>query len=231
MSIDSTSRTASPAGTRASGAPTTDRRTGAETSTGWRGVPWGTVALLSVVLALSTGFWLETLQGAVGFIERSQHPYEKWLRDLALLFPVFTLSVLAVWAVARRRYRDLSAPKAVVVTGLALTAVTTVVGIAALIANSAYDYHLQSNQLKFAAATHSTALAGESDHAGHESTSQRQTLATHVNGVKLASGLVLGSNLILIAWVIAARGGRLERAPRSPRRLMPTAGPGSHGVR
>jgi hypothetical protein len=187
--------------------------------------------VLSVVLALSTAFWLETLQGAVGFIERSQHPYHKWLRDVALLVPVFGLTVLAVWAVARRRYRDLSAPKPVVVTGLALTVVATVVGVGALIGNSAYDYHLQSNQLSLAEATHSTALSGESGHAGHGSvlTSQRETLQTHVNGVKLASGLVFGSNLILIAWVIAARGGRLERAPRR-RRLVPATGSGSDGV-
>jgi len=179
-------------------------------------IPWGTVVVLSVLLSLSTAFWIEALQGAVGYIERSQHPFHKWLLDVALLFPVFVVSVLAVSAVARRRYRDLSAPRAVVATGLALTAVATVVGVAALITNSAYDYHLQSNQLSLAQATHSTALSGVDSHAEHGGPllSQRQTLQTHVKGVELTSGLVLGSNLILIAWVIAARGGRFERAPR-----------------
>jgi heme/copper-type cytochrome/quinol oxidase subunit 2 len=187
--------------------------------------------VLGVLLALSNGFWLQSLQGAVGYIERGQHPFHTWLLDVALLFPVFVLGVLAVWAVARRRYRDLSAPRAVVVTGLALTAVATLISVAALIANSAYDYHLQSNQLRLAQATHSTALSGESSHAEHGEglVPQRQTLQTHVKGVELTSGLVLGTNLILIAWVIAARGGRLERAPRD-RRLGSATEPESPGV-
>ena len=43
-------------------------------------VPWFTVVPLAVVMAYATGFWLVSLRGAIGAIERTQEPFASWLR-------------------------------------------------------------------------------------------------------------------------------------------------------
>ena len=40
-------------------------------------VPWATVLTLAVVLAYADGFWMTSLRGAVGAIERTQGPFAK----------------------------------------------------------------------------------------------------------------------------------------------------------
>jgi hypothetical protein len=203
-----------------------------------RTVPILTVGLLAVLLAYADGFVVQALQGATGAIERSQHPFSSWLRQSTLMLPVFVLVVLGVLALAHRRYGpELRTPKPVLLTGLLMVIVGTVVGIAAATANAAYNYHLQANQLQLAHTTHSSALAGdtasrnaadpESGHSlgVHTETgtctgsclAQRQTLQTHVRGVTIASGYLLGTNLLLVAWVVALRGGRLDVVPTEER--------------
>src|SRR3954470_22693173 len=114
---------------------------------GRRTVPWSTVALLAVLLACVTGFWMEVLQGATGDIGRTQQPFRGWLRDSAVLLPVFAAGVLASLAVGRRRFGGaLHAFRPVVVTSVLIVGMGTLVGIAALTANAAYNYHLQSDQ-------------------------------------------------------------------------------------
>jgi hypothetical protein len=68
---------------------------------------------------------------------------------------------------------------------------------------------------------HSTALSGETghDHAAGGRCSGvclqlHQTLASHVQGVKLTSGLLLATNLALVGWVLALRGGQLDGPAR-----------------
>ena len=58
-----------------------------------------TVAVLAVVMAAADGFILTSLQGAVGAIERAQGPFGSWLRDTALILPVFVVAI--VWAFTR----------------------------------------------------------------------------------------------------------------------------------
>jgi hypothetical protein len=61
MSIDSARQTVGTLGTRLN-------------------VPWGTVLPLAVVLAYADGFWMLTLRGAIGAIERTQEPFAGWAR-------------------------------------------------------------------------------------------------------------------------------------------------------
>lgn len=181
-----------------------------------RVVPWLTVVPLAVVMGYADGFWMISLRGAVGSIERTQEPFVTWLRESTLVLPVFVLAVLGALTLAARWFGPvLRKPKTVLATALMIVAAGTLVGIAEVAASSAYDYHLQSSQLQ---------LMGSMDHtnAGSAMAQREQaTLALQVSAAGYGSGLLLVTNLVLVGWVVAMRGGRLDvsttrqRAPRA----------------
>ena len=108
-------------------------------------VPWLTVVPLAVLLAYADGFWVVSLRGAAGSIERTQEPFVTWLRESTLALPLFVLAVLGALTLAARWFGPvLRRPKTVVATVLLVVAAGTLVGVAALAASSAYDYQLQS---------------------------------------------------------------------------------------
>ena len=41
-------------------------------------VPWLTVLPFAVVMAYADGFWMTSLRGAVGAIERTDEPFTSW---------------------------------------------------------------------------------------------------------------------------------------------------------
>ena len=55
-------------------------------------LPWVTVFALAVLMAAVDGFILTSLQGAVGAIERAQGPFASWLRDTAIVLPLFVVA-------------------------------------------------------------------------------------------------------------------------------------------
>jgi len=65
-----------------------------------RGVPWKTVVTLAAVLAYADGYWLVSLRGAIGAIERTDHPFASWLRESTAVLPVFVFAVLAALTLA-----------------------------------------------------------------------------------------------------------------------------------
>src|SRR3954454_475705 len=69
---------------------------------GSQAVPWWTVVFLAVLMAYADGFWLISLRGAVGAIERTQEPFAAWLRESTAFLPVFVLAVLAALTLALR---------------------------------------------------------------------------------------------------------------------------------
>jgi hypothetical protein len=221
MSLDLTGRPTPPAVGRL-----TEHPTAAAENVAGRRLPWLTVGLLAGTMAFADGFLIQALQGATGYIERSQHPFESWLRHSALLVPVFVLVVLGVLRLARRRYGpSLRRLRPVLATATAIAAAGTVLGIGAITANAAYNYHLQAGQLALAHTVHSTAISGETshDHAAAGGCSgaclqQHQTLDAHVRGVKVTSGLLLATNVVLVGWVVALRGGQLDGPVRRRRR-------------
>jgi hypothetical protein len=168
------------------------------------GVPWKTVVALAVVLAYADGFWLTSLQGAVGAIERTQGPFASWLRESTMVLPVFVFAVVGVLTLALRWFGPvLTRPKTLAVTGLLIVAAGTIVGLGAIVASSAYDYHLQSAQLHVMDSMHAICTGncfGAEQHA---------TLLVHIRAVLLISRWVLLTNLVLVAWLVAMWGGRL----------------------
>src|SRR4051794_39138510 len=59
-----------------------------------RRTPWLTVGLLAGLLALADGYWLTSLQGAIGAVTRSQRPFATWMTTSAVLLPLFVLVIL-----------------------------------------------------------------------------------------------------------------------------------------
>jgi hypothetical protein len=171
-------------------------------------VPWLTVVPLAVVLAYADGFWLISLRGAVGSIERTGAPFASWLRDSTLALPVFALAVIGALALAAHWFGPmLRKPKTVVAAALLVVAAGTLVGIGALAASSAYDYHLQTSQGALMSSMSMGSTVAQQNPAG---------LALQLRSVGYGSGILLVTNLVLVGWVVALRGGRL--AVRKTRR-------------
>jgi hypothetical protein len=170
-------------------------------------VPWSTVLPLAVVLAYADGFWMISLRGTVGSIERTQEPFASWLRESALALPVFVLAVLAAFTLAARWFGPaLRKPKTILATALLIVAAGTMVGTAEVAASSAYDYHLQTAQLQLESSMGSMGSMGTM---GTTAEQQTASLGLQVRAVAYGSGLLLVTNLVLVGWVMAMRGGRL----------------------
>jgi hypothetical protein len=175
--------------------------------------PWKTVMALAVVLAYADGFWLTSLRGAVGAIERTQSPFASWWQEATLVLPVFVLAVLGALTLAMRWFGPvLRRSRGLVVAGLLVVAAATLVGIAQTVASAAYDYHLQTHQMQIMDSMRSLcqgSCLAEKQHA---------TLLVHIHGVLYISGRLLVTNLVLVAWLVAMWGGRLRLSSTRPAR-------------
>ena len=69
---------------------------------GRRGVPWRTVVALAAVLAYADGFWLISLRGAIGAIERTDRQFPSWFVESTTVLPVFAFAVLGAMTLALR---------------------------------------------------------------------------------------------------------------------------------
>jgi len=184
-------------------------------------VRWRTVVLLAVLMAYADGYWLESVAGAVGAIERTQSPFTSWLRDSTLVLPFVVLGVLVALGIARRRFGPtLTSARAVVLTGLLIVAAGVLVTFAQATLSALYDYHLQAQRLAFI----------QSTHPGHASLESQLALTREADnlGVRYGTGLDLVTNLVLVWWVLAAQGGRLvagrrRQAPSPVQEAIPVA--------
>jgi hypothetical protein len=195
-------------------------------------LPWVTVVVLAVLMAAVDVFIVTSLQGAVGAIERAQGPFETWVRNTTLLLPLFLLAVIWAFSRAHRKHglttKALAKPRRLLTTGLLIVAVGSVVGIGLTVVSAAVDYHLQSNLLQSTAGLHdhgigANAAADPAYANGGWSPDQRQTMALDVKAVGYGSGLIVICNLVVVGWVIALRGGRLNVIAARRRRTSSTA--------
>ena len=187
----------------------TEQRTPA--TTGRSAVPWSQVVTLAVVIAFADGFWVTSLRGAAGAIERTQSPFLDWLRESTLVLPVFVVAVLAAFTVALHRFGPRAhRPRAVLGTALLVVAAGTLAGVLGLVASSAYDYYLQSQQLVVMDSMRS--MCGTTADC---SQMQRATLLLQVRTVGYGSVILLLTNLVVVGWVVAVRGGRFTLARRA----------------
>jgi hypothetical protein len=187
-------------------------------------VSWTTVFAFALVIAYADGFWVTSLQGAVGAIERNENPFHRWLRDSTLMLPLYILAVLTALRMARRLvgkgHRGLVK---YATTALMIVVLTSVLAVAEVAASSAYDYHFQTRHLELehqlmghthtAASPSSFTQAGAADSCTGLCASIRETFDVHVRAVLLSSLVMLITNVVLAIWVLALRSDRLWRGP------------------
>lgn len=186
---------------------------------------WMTVAVFAIVMAYADGFWVTSLQGAVGAIERRQPPLGRWLRDSTLMVPLYLLAVLAALLMARRLVGQRHGKVVKFgTTALLIVLLSSAVATAEVATSSAYDYHLQTRHLELQHVSHTTLVAaqpGSTQAAAGTCTGtcaiQRNTFNMHLRAVMYGSMMMLITNLVLVMWVLALRGNRLWRqCVRSP---------------
>lgn len=181
-------------------------------------VSWTTVGLIAVVIAFIDGFLITALQAAVGAIERSQQPFASWMRGSLIMLPMILVAILVALAISRRwvgQSRRKVAKYAATV--LLIICATTAVSIAEVAASSAYDYHIQSRQIEQLHAAHVHAVGGnpvlvDATYKGTCAmvcTAKHLTVVAHLRAIKLASGLLLLVNFVLVLWALALRGGQI----------------------
>src|SRR6478609_10769200 len=186
MSVDSGSRTPS-------------------TFEGRLAVPWLTVLPLAVLMAYADGFWMLTLRGAVGAIERTQQPFTGWWRESTLVVPLYVLAVLGALMLAMRWFGPvLPSLRAVAASALLTALAGTLLGVAEIVGSCIYDYHLESNQLALMDSMHGICVGSCLDQA------QQSAIAAFVRAVLYTSGFILVTNLVGVGWLVAMRGGRLN---------------------
>ncbi len=192
---------------------------------GWSGVPWSTVLPIAIALGYADGYWLTSLRGAIGAIERTDSPYANWLFESTVSVPLFVCAVLGAITLACRWFGPgLRSGWTAAATGLLVVAAGTVVGLAEITASAAYDYHLQGGQVQFM-----DNMAGGHCSAACIATTNAAQLTVEQRGLLVGGKLLIITNVVLVAWLVALRGGRIlvSRAARSTARPRRLAAPSS----
>jgi hypothetical protein len=168
-------------------------------------VPWLTVLPLAVVMAYADGFWTTSLRGAVGSIERAQEPFASWLRESTLVLPVFVFAVLGALMLAQRWFGPLQRKSGrLAATGLLVAAAGTLAALADQLANSVYDYRLQHAHVQMMGSMRQTCFGACVVHEQHA------TLILQLKSLGFGAAILLVTNLLIVGWVVALRGGRLS---------------------
>jgi hypothetical protein len=106
-----------------------------------------------------------------------------------------------------------------------IAAVGTIVGVVQLVISSMYDYQLQSDELTVMGSMHGSCNAGCLNQL------QQAQISTLFKAGLIVAGLLLVSNLVLVGWILAMRGGRLAvatgRPPVDDAEMLRSAAPSS----
>lgn len=181
-------------------------------------VSWVTVVVCASVIAYIDGFWLTSLRGAVGAIDATQSPFSRWLRDSTLMVPPLILAVLAALVLTRRWIgQNRREVVQLAAAALLIVVITSAVSIAEVTVRAAHDYSIQARQLEVNHSSPPSTVSAQP--ATVDSTSsgsctgvcaaKHDTLMAQVRAVGYASVVLFLTNLVLVAWALAALGGRL----------------------
>jgi hypothetical protein len=187
-------------------------------------VRWTSLALIAIVLTYADGFWVTVIQITIGAIERVQSPFMRWLRDSSLMLPLVFVAVLAAVALARRWALGRRASMALGAVALLITLLSGAVGIAEVAASSAYDYSFQAKHIELlhsyganqqnqpalaqfgpAAPLSYTLYCNLRGVAADSAVSllQYATFLTHVRALMFAIVVILITNMVLVAGLVA----------------------------
>ena len=203
---------------------TTVARPAADTAAGraevtTSGVPWTTVLPLAAVLAYADGFWVIAMRGAAGAIQRTQGPGGTWLRESTLALPLYVGGILLAVLVAARLVGPVIRTRRALMLGmLVIICGATAVGAGVLAASSAYDYRLQLDLIATGGA-----MPGMCATPACLLDQAQSSYALQLHVVWLGAVILLVTNAVVVAWMVAARGGRLELT-RLRVRPLPAAG-------
>ncbi|MET3936449.1 hypothetical protein [Arthrobacter sp. OAP107] len=168
-------------------------------------VPWLTVIPLAAMMAFADGFWMVSLRGAVGAIERTQEPFISWLRESTVLLPVFVLAVIAAVTLSMRWFGPMPAgKKAFLTTALLIAAAGTLAGALTLAASQAWDYALQHDLMSHLHHSNSVQSVDQLD---------QSSLGLQLAAFGYGVGLLLVSNVVVTGWTVAIRGRAAGRQP------------------
>jgi hypothetical protein len=198
-------------------APTAERR--GTFANGVR-VPWVAVIVLAVWMSFADGFWIVSLREAAGAAIRTGQPFASWLVDCTVVLPLFVGAVVAAFAIAYRRYGSVMRGRKVVATSLLVALAGTVAALVVAVSSAGYDYYLQAGQADLVAATHSHSSGQVSPYdptCTGACAIDQSTLVVHARGLAYLVPLLLVTNGVVVGWVVALRGGRLD-APTGSRR-------------
>jgi hypothetical protein len=198
---------------------------------------WATVVLTAALASLVSIFVMITLGGAVGAVERLTPPFERWLRDSILIFPLFVVAVVGAFFVSAKLVGDKKGWVKTATTLVMIMLFITVLGIAVNATSSAYDYYLQVKMMNTAEhLRHPTyliqdgtpVLVGGKGTCNLTCQAKNATLTGHFRGLGFTSIVLLISNAALVLWAVAIRGGRLwmpatrRRAVSADTQMVPT---------
>ncbi|HEU5456447.1 MAG TPA: hypothetical protein VFU85_12255 [Nocardioides sp.] len=179
------------------------------------------VLTFAAVLATADWFWVISLRGAVGASDRTHSPFVSWLQGSALLTPLFAFAVLAALALAYRWFGPvLRRPRTVIATGLLILGTCTLAGAGVLIVSGAYDLRLQLGMLD-----HMVPMGTSCAETCRE-LQKDATRTLQLQAFGFGSLILLVTNLLLVGWMVALRGGRLTVGKALPSSAMgPAARP------
>jgi hypothetical protein len=196
---------------------------------------WRTIVIIGIVLAYADGYLLVALTGAVGSIQRTNHPFSAWLEESAVLVPIMILAqLLAMRLVRRRTGPALKSGKAVLGAAAAIAVACSVIGFAAIGVSTAYDYHLQTRLIVFEESIDNVngvplVPAGSTVARGNCNSmicsQERLSLATDLRGVAISAPILIVGNIVLLGLLLAYFGGRLGVPER--RKTKPATATGS----
>ena len=170
------------------------------------GVPWGTVLSFAALIAFADGFWVTAMRGAAGAIERTSGPTLTWLRESTLALPLYVGGILVALMIAVGIVGPVIRSRRALLTSAALiVGAGSLTGIIVLVASSAYDYRLQLDLIHVGGA-----MPGMCATADCLRDQQAASFDVQLKAVAIGTVLILLTNLVVVAWVLAARGGRLR---------------------
>ncbi len=171
-----------------------------------RTVAWSTVLPLAIVLSIADAYWMTGVRGAVGAIQRTQTPFHSFLLDSAFGIPLFTAAVIAAFGLAAYLFGPvLTSLKSVIGTAVLVIGAATLTGMAGLGSSAVYDYVLQAGENKMM-----NFMAGGTCNAICHHNIDGQTLHIQLKAMILGLKLLLITNAVLVAWLVAMRGGRIQ---------------------
>ena len=181
-------------------------------------VAWSHVLPFAIVLAFANGFWIISLRGAVGAIERSSAPFETWWRESMLLTPVYVVAVLAAFWVAQRWFGPRPrGVRAILGSGTTIAGAAALTGATLTAVSSWFDFRLQRADLHHMSAAHPGCDAS------CLSARVQATADLLIKSVWIGLLLMLVTDLVLIFLIVAFRGGNfvLAREPKPARAHWP----------